>query len=157
MHRLGCIVLCLVLVLTACSTSTVSPVTSGFRCQVSITYDDLSAQATLERSEQGVTVLSFLSPRELDGFALSYDGQAVTVSYRGIELPLGDQVLPTSAVRVIDDALACCTVAESTVEFNGECDGGRFTVTFDPQSGFPTELYIESLDLRVFFTEWETL
>ncbi len=159
MARWIAVLVCLVL-LTSCAPSTPTPVADSFRCRVNITYDDLNAVAVLDRTQAGVTELTFSHPQEINGFIMKCNGEELTMEYRGISLSLAEDTVPVGAVvkaigYTLDEVLLKKSERPSSV-INGECAMGEYVLRIDESTGYPLSLEMPSLALKTEFFEWET-
>lgn len=159
MRRWMMVLLCGVMMLTACGKTEASPIVSGFRCRVDMNYDGLEASGVLDMTEEGITTLSFDSPDSLAGFGLQWDGSAVTYCYGALSLELDAQTLPVgTAITVIVKAFERCAAHpsrdRSTV--SGEDAFGAYELTFDPDSGYPLSLSCADIQLKASFSQWES-
>lgn len=155
MRRLAALFLCGILFLTACSSESVTPVVSGFRCRVEMTYDGQTASAVLDRTDSGVTTLLFDAPSALDGVAMQWNGEKITLQYAGMELAVENDRIPVgAAVKVLCEALEQCA-SHTGERYEGEASFGEYVIVLDASSGYPLTLECESLALTVCFSEWE--
>lgn len=152
-----CVTVALLLSLTACGKSAVTPTTDGFRCRVSLDYGGTVYEATLDRLDTAQATLTVAKPATLKGLTMTWDGQEVSVTYAGMTMSFEEATLPVSAAvtllcRTLD---ACRDQAEARSVYEGEIEGIPYTLAFDDQTGMPLTLSVPSVPIRAAFSAWE--
>ncbi len=155
MYRFVSVLLCCVLLCASCaSPKPTAPVTSGFRCVADIVYNDVSAQAVLDRTDASKTIVEFTSPTELVGLAMEYENGALSASYAGFRVQIDEAAVPVANVaKTIADVLARVSDCTTGVIAEYSVDGG--TLQVDPMSGLPMKMEFPSSNLIVSFSSWE--
>ncbi|MBR3268904.1 MAG: hypothetical protein IKI58_09350 [Oscillospiraceae bacterium] len=157
------------LLLTGCTAAeketAFSPhLTDSYTVQAEMTYTDGgTASLKLTRTQAEQWEAEFSEPASLSGMVLSFDGNAVSASYKGLAFTVPKSALPAKNMLVmvteIMDAVGsqkeipCKKQDDGTWTGSGDCSGGSYTVTFSG-SGEPVALEIPSQPLYIQFTEY---
>ena len=122
-----------------------------------------SAQLHLTRWGEDLWEAEFSEPATLSGVILTFDGDAVTASYKGLEFSVPKSALPAKNMLVLmTDALdqtaaaeqpVCSGKEDGTWCYAAECAGGSFTVTF-AESGEPLSFELPAQPLKVTFSAY---
>ena len=155
------------LLLTGCSgagqTSDFAPkLDAAYSVSAALSYGDKdTAELVLTRTDAQKWEAAFSDPPALSGVLLSFDGNAVSASYKGLAFTVPKTALPAKnmlalTTEILDAVseqkeLACSKLEDGTWQNAGECSGGSYTVTFS-DDGTPTELEIPSQPLRIVFS-----
>ena len=83
-----CLALLMALLLcTACNSQNKNPekpVTTGFACDVDMTYQDMRVKGHLTRMSAGTLKMEFTEPATLNGMSMEWDGETISVKYAGL-------------------------------------------------------------------------
>ena len=155
------------LLLTGCTASkqesAFSPqLHASYTLQTEMTFGEGgTASLTLTRTQPEQWEAAFSDPPALAGVVLSFDGNAVGASYKGLAFSVPKSALPAKnmlslTTEILDaigalDEIPCAEQDDGTWVGSGECTGGSYTVTFSG-SGEPVSLEIPSQPLRIQFT-----
>ena len=125
--------------------------------------DQQSAEMKLVRSGAGDWDAEFSAPETLSGVLLSFDGSAVTASYKGLAFTIPKNALPAKAMLCIvtdvldavqaQDALNCTAESDGSRTCSGDAEGGTYTLKFAPD-GTLTAFEMPGQPLKVTFTEY---
>ena len=143
-------------IITGCSSrKAIEPITSGFSCDVNITYGDMDIVCGLEITATGIFTARITEPAILNGMEFIWDGEKFELTYLGIKTDLDNSVLPSSDFIVaIRNILA--SIGSSTTEvkqknesylLEGQSELGDYSLYFRAD-GFPIELSVPSIDLE---------
>ncbi len=155
------------LLLTGCNAakqeSSFSPqLHSAYSVQAEMTFGDGGTAAlTLTRSQAEQWEAAFSDPPALAGVILTFDGNAVSASYKGLAFTVPKSALPAKnmlsvTTEILDaigalDEIPCAEQNDGTWVGSGESSGGSYTVTFTG-SGEPVSLEIPSQPLHIQFS-----
>lgn len=120
----------------------------------------------LTRIGDAVWDATFSEPPALSGVVLSFDGNAVSASYKGLAFTIPKSALPAkNMLGIVTEALDAADAAESlpcTQQedgnwcYQGNCAGGNYTLTF-AQSGEPLIFDLPSQPLKLTFSEFKVI
>ena len=112
-----------------------------------------SAALHLTRYGDALWDASFTEPTALAGVILTFDGDTVSASYKGLAFSVPKSALPAknmlaAATEALDEAAAsetlpCRLQEDGTWSCTGECAGGSYTLTFS-ESGEPMRFDLPS-------------
>ncbi len=144
------------------ATPITQPVTAGFRCDVRAEYGDMSLKGQLERGTDGVLSVELAEPPTLSGMRVSWDGETMTLTLGGMQVPVNADRVPQGAlVRSLLSALAAAPadgeVTDEGVVASGEADGRAYTVVYAPDTGLLQSLRVPQDDLTVMFEHVTTI
>ena len=134
----------------------------AYSVQADMTYaDGQQAALTLTRSGAGCWDAEFSEPAALSGVLLTFDGDAVSASYKGLAFTVPKSAMPAknmlvAATEILDglDGIAqlpCSATDDGTWISTGESAAGSYTVSFT-DSGELCALEIPSQPLTVTFS-----
>ena len=123
--------------------------------------DGEHAAVTLTRYAAGTWDAAFSEPPTLAGVVLSFDGNAVSASYKGLAFTVPKSAMPaksvlTAATDVLDslDGLSqipCTQAEDGTWSSTGESEAGSYTITFGAD-GTLTGFAVPSQPLTMTFS-----
>ena len=97
-----CLALLMALLLcTACNSQNKNPekpVTTGFACDVDMTYQDMRVKGHLTRMSAGTLKMEFTEPATLNGMSMEWDGETISVKYAGLSFGVDPAAVPESAL-----------------------------------------------------------
>lgn len=157
------------LLLTGCAgakeETAFSPVADeAYSVQAEMTYGD-GDQAVLLLTRSGAEQweAAFSDPPTLAGVTLSFDGNAVAASYKGLAFTVPKSALPAKNMLVLTtevldslegtSELPCTAKEDGTWITEGNCGGGEYSLIFT-ENGTPAELDIPSQPLHIVFTDY---
>ncbi len=152
----------LLVTLTACGKrgGTVLPITGGFSARVAIAYGEQSLEGKLDVGDDGGLTLAFSAPKTLAGITLGWNGEQMTVQMGDVTVDVDPERVPESALmksllEVSNDvrALMQGEGLPNGYAVSRTVDGMTYTLTFDPDSGFPSSLVVPDQQLNATFTE----
>ena len=162
----------LALTLTACEDA---PAPTGFCPTLDDSYavhavmdygEDAQATLDLTRYAAGEWEAVFAEPASLSGVMLTFEGSAVSASYKGLAFTVPKSALPaktmlllvTDVLDALDtlEEIPCTTNDDGSRMTSGESEGGSYTVTFDAD-GKLQGFAIPSQPLTVTFTEYHEM
>ena len=157
-----------VLICTACNSSPhepEKPVTTGFACDVDMTYQDMRIKGRLTRESAGTLQLAFSEPASLEGMSMQWDGETVTMKMGGISFGVDPADIPQSALgKGLLDALDAGfrsggdgQVTEKGLATTGDSVNGQFEILSDPESGQLLSMRIPELNIAASFSNFKTL
>lgn len=100
------------------------------------------ASLSMTRCADGVWDMTFSEPPALAGVVLTFDGNAVSASYKGLSFTVpksavGAKTMLLYVTDVLDsmaqtEQTVCTQKDDGTWQAGGDCDGGSYTVSFAP-------------------------
>ncbi len=153
---------------TACSSRAKEPekpVTTGFSCDVDMTYQDMHIKGRLTRPSTGTLKMEFAEPSSLEGISMEWDGENVTVKVGALSFGVSPEEIPESALgRGLLDALDAgfrtadgATVTDEGVSTTGDSVNGQFEILSDPTTGQLISLKIPGLNVTASFSNFQWL
>lgn len=139
----------------------------SFEVQADMEYGEgQTAQLHITRCSTALWEAAFAEPSTLSGVVLTFDGNAVTASYKGLEFTVPKSALPAKNMLVmVTDALdaaagigqlPCVEQEDGTWCYAADCDGGAFTLTFT-ESGEPLMFDLPSQPLKITFSDYQCI
>lgn len=139
----------------------------SYEADVLLAYgEDQTAGLHLTRIGDSVWDAAFTEPASLAGVVLSFDGSAVSASYKGLAFTIPKSALPaknmlgmvTEALDAADaaESLPCTQQEDGSWCYQGSCAGGNYTLTFG-QSGEPLVFDLPSQPLKLTFSEFRVI
>ncbi|MCQ2407536.1 MAG: hypothetical protein MJ065_03285 [Oscillospiraceae bacterium] len=135
----------------------------AYTTQAEMEYGDgQKAALELTRCTESLWEASFSEPASLAGVVLTFDGDAVSASYKGLAFTVpksafGAKNMLMYVTETLDNAAAetlICSQQEDGSWINhGECAGGAYTLTFS-ESGEPLMFDLPSQPLKLTFTSY---
>lgn len=137
---------------------------SSYTAQAEMEYGDgQTASLALTRCTDSLWEAAFSEPASLAGVVLTFDGDAVSASYKGLSFTvpksaLGAKNMLLYVTETLDstaaaDRLACAQQEDGSWRSSGECAGGAYTLTF-ADTGEPLIFDLPSQPLRLTFTSY---
>lgn len=157
-----------VLVCTACNSSAnepEKPVTTGFECDVNMTYQDMQVKGHLTRESAGTLQITFTEPAGLDGMSMQWDGENVTMKMGGISFGVDPSAIPQSALgKGLLDALDAGfrssesgQMTEKGLATTGDSVNGQFEILSDPENGQLLSMQIPELNVAATFSNFKAI
>lgn len=125
-----------------------------------------SASFHLTRMGDALWDAAFSEPASLSGVILTFDGDAVSASYKGLAFTVPKSALPaknmlgivTEALDAADaaEALPCTQQEDGSWRYQGECSGGSYTLTF-AESGEPLTFEVPAQPLKLTFSDFAVI
>lgn len=139
----------------------------SFEAQADMEYGEgQTAQIHITRCSADFWEAAFTEPATLSGVVLTFDGEIVTASYKGLEFTVPKSALPaknmlTMATEALDAAagaeqLPCTEQEDGTWCYAADCAGGSFTLTFT-DSGEPLVFDLPAQPLKITFSGYRCL
>jgi len=136
----------------------------AYTVQAEMDYaDGQQASLAITRCADGVWDMTFSEPPALAGVVLTFDGGAVSASYKGLSFTVpksavGAKTMLLYVTDVLDgfvgsEPIPCTQTDGGTWETSGECDGGAYTLTFSPD-GKLSGLTLPSQPLTLTFSDY---
>ena len=120
-----------------------------------------SAALTLTRNGEGVWDAAFSDPPALAGVLLSFDGNAVSASYKGLAFSVPKTALPAKNMLVLTtdildktaalESVPCKEQPDGTWAADGETESGSYTISFTAD-GILSGFSVPSQPLTIRFT-----
>ncbi len=157
----------MVSLLTACRRTSPSAelLGDGFTCTIEAQYQKMRVVGTVTRRSAGTLSVSFTEPATLDGLVAEWDGEQVTLSFRGLQFTVDPSSVPESALG--EEVLAALdavqrgdgerTVEDGKVTVAGNGTNGQYVLVCDADTGIPLSLSVPSLPLEVVFSNVNTM
>ena len=133
----------------------------AYEADVQLEYGDgQSADLHLTRCGNALWDAAFTEPPALAGVILTFDGDTVSASYKGLAFTVPKTALPAKnmlgiVTEALDAAAAAeslpCTQSDGSWSYQGDCPGGSYTMTF-AETGEPLVFDLPSQPLRLTFT-----
>lgn len=152
--------------LTACSPAAKEPekpVTTGFSCDVDMTYQDMQIKGRLTRMSAGMLKMEFEEPATLNGMSMEWDGEEVKVRMGALSFGVTPDQIPESALgRSVMEALdagfraeGSAAVTDKGLSTKGESVNGQFEILSDPTTGQLISLKIPAIGLTAAFSNFQ--
>ena len=160
-HRLLVLCTAMLLFFSACRRQpTADPLAIDFSCHFRAQYADMTAAGTLTRRTAGTLLLEFSEPETLNGLSADWDGETVTLRYKGLSFDVDPSKLPESAlgeqlILAFDAALrseGTHQAENGTVTITGGDASSPYTLVYDAKTGMPVSLSAPNVPLTVTFT-----
>lgn len=145
--------------------STEEPVSTGFECDVDLTYKDLNVQGHLSRLSAGTLMLDITAPKTLEGMTMQWDGETISLKMYGLSFGLDPAEIPETALgKSLLDALdgiqgtgqnPDSTLTDDGLLTRGSSTGGSFEFLSDPETGSLLSLKVPSADLTATFSNFQ--
>ncbi len=140
------------------------PISVDFICDFRAQYNDMTAEGTLTRRTAGTLLLEFSKPETLEGLTADWDGETVTLHYKGLSYDVDPDKLPESAlgeglISAFDAVLreeGTTQEKDGKVTVTGLSGKAEYTYVYDAESGAPVSLSIPSIPLTVTFSNTRT-
>ena len=156
--------------LTLCSCAVHAPeeaftpkLDSSYSVGAHMEYGDSAADLVLTRHSTGAWNADFSAPSALAGVCLTFDGNAVSASYQGLQFTVPKSAMPAKTMlltvtEVLDtaagtDAVQCTVQEDGTYRSAGTCEAGAYTLTFDA-AGVIAEMEMPDQPMKIKFTEY---
>ena len=154
------------LLCTAChsqSQNPEKPVTTGFACDVDMTYQDMRVKGRLTRMSAGTLKMEFTEPATLNGMSMEWDGETISVKYAGLSFGVDPTAVPESALgKGLLDALDAGfrsggegRMTDKGLSVTGQSVNGQFEMLSDPQTGQLLSLKIPELKVAAAFSNFQ--
>ncbi|MBR6107046.1 MAG: hypothetical protein IKQ39_03470 [Oscillospiraceae bacterium] len=139
-------------------------VDAAYSVQAEMSYGD-GEQAVLVLTRSGAEQweAAFSDPPTLAGVVLSFDGNAVAASYKGLSFTVPKSALPAKNMLVLvtevldsldgEDGLPCVQQEDGTWLNEGDCGGGQYSLYFT-EGGTPAGFDVPSQPLHITFSEY---
>ncbi len=140
----------------------VTPVTTGFSCEVSADYRGLQLKGTLERSADGQLRVSVSEPPTLRDVVVRWDGEEMAMELGGIRIPVNAELVPQGALiksllAVLSATPTAGEATESGYTHSGDIDGKAYTLVCAPDTGLLCALSVPEDELAVTFEKVKIL
>lgn len=141
------------------------PATTGFECDVDMTYQDMQLGGHLTRESAGALKLDFTSPASLDGISMLWDGETITMKAGALSFGVDPDAVPESALgRCLLDALDTGYRGEENGEItdeglaiSGQSVNGQFEILADPATGHLLSMKIPKLNVTAHFSNFRLI
>lgn len=137
-----------------------------FSCSTDISYGDFKSTATIKRLGNGLWDVEFSSPSTLAGVKLSYNGEDIAASYKGLTFSVPKDAAPVKGVlsmifnaidKSADDVNMPFKEKEGMKLFSGESEQGDFTISVDKATGNLVAFEIPNQKLKVKFADYAVI
>lgn len=128
--------------------------------------DGQSAALHLTRMGDTLWDAAFSEPATLSGVILTFDGDAVSASYKGLAFTVPKSALPaknmlgivTEAFDAADaaESLPCTQQQDGNWCYQGQCSGGSYTITFSA-SGEPLTFDLPAQPIKLTFSNFTVI
>ncbi len=136
----------------------------AYSVQAEMTYqDDNEAKLLLTRYGDENWDAAFSEPSALAGVILSFEGDAVSASYKGLSFTIPKTALPAKSMLVLlidvldaiaeEESIPCTKNDDGTWTVSGETEGGNYTLTFQ-QDGTLASFSIPNQPLDIQFSDY---
>lgn len=139
------------------------PVTTGFSCDVDMSYQDMQISGRLIRESAGTLTLEFTEPASLDGLSMQWDGETITMKAGALSFGVDPAAIPESALgKGLLDALDAGYRSQEEGELTdqglsttGQSVNGDFEILSDPATGSLLSLEIPKLHVTASFSNFQ--
>lgn len=165
MKKILSLFLCTILLVTATACKFGKPKETAapdlnrlFTCSAEILYADFEMSAELKRLGDGMWEVEFSAPKTLAGVKLTYSGDSISASYKGMSFTIPKDAAPVKAVftmifQTIDKTAVVpelpFTEEDGVIVFEGENDYGKFFISTDEETGDFIGFNMPDYDLEV--------
>lgn len=134
-----------------------------FDAKATIKMKDLTMEADINKTDIGVATFKIKEPKSLKDMEFQYNGEDVTVSYRGLSVKLDENSklassLASIIVSSIDKAASPSGVdvdiKGKQLAINGKSDAGKFEILLDKKTGSMMSLALPELDFECNFDDF---
>ncbi|MBR6761595.1 MAG: hypothetical protein IKM30_06125 [Oscillospiraceae bacterium] len=136
----------------------------AYSVQAEMTYqNDNEAKLLLTRYDNENWDAAFAEPSALAGVILSFEGDAVSASYKGLSFTIPKTALPAKSMLVLlidvldvigeEESIPCVKNDDGTWTVSGETEGGNYTLTFQ-QDGTLSSFSIPNQPLDIQFSDY---
>lgn len=138
-------------------------ITKGFTCDAVISYNGMSMTAYLMRPAPGSCRIEITDPIPVAGLVMDWSGDGFKLNYMGINVPFDTDVLPDSSfasaiVNVLETTAQTTefdvTATDTDTVYSAVCDSGKYTISFNTESGSLTGIDIPSINLSAVFSSF---
>lgn len=161
----------LVIMLPSCSggrTESKAPqnIISGFSCDMTVKYNNMSISARLTRPSAGVCCIEIKDPVPLSGMTLNWSGGEFSISYLGVSVPFNEEILPDAGFSegIINSLEAAVRETEFEIIKSGSNyiysaigSSGEYSLSFDENTGVLTGISIPSINLQADISGFESM
>ncbi|HCC34167.1 MAG TPA: hypothetical protein DEQ02_00420 [Ruminococcaceae bacterium] len=132
----------------------------GFSCDAKIRYGDMDLTVKVSRPGLQECIVEVIDPPPLDGLKMHWQGEDMSMSYKGLSLDLIDEMFPDTAFAgALNNVFNSLAAAQSLkvkeedgrMTFSGTGDSGGYSVTMNMQTGQLESISVPSLGLDVDF------
>lgn len=143
-----------------------SSIISGFSCDITLSYSDMSISAHMTWPSAGVCCIEIKEPASLSGMTLNWSGGEFSLSYMGIEVPFSEEILPNAgfAEGIVNSLEAAVQETEFEIIKSGNeyiysaiGKSGDYSLSFDENSGNLTGISVPSINLDAVISNFETM
>lgn len=140
-----------------------STMSKGFDAGATIRMKDLVMVGDINKTKSGALTIAIKEPKHLKGMTFEYDGDDVSVSYKGIKIKLDENSkLVSSALSVIVNAIDKASsdsgvnvgIDGKALIVSGDCDSGKFDIKLDKKTGSMISLKLDELDFECNFDDF---
>ena len=139
----------------------------AYSVSASLQYgDQQSAELTLTRYGTGSWDAAFSEPDSLAGVLLTFDGNVVTASYKGLAFTvpksaMAAKMMLSMTTEVLDslevpERIECKQQSDGTWESTGDSENGSYTVTFT-DAGVLSEFSMPGQPLTITFSDYKPI
>lgn len=134
-----------------------------FDAKATIKMKDLIMEADVNKTDIGVATFKIKEPKSLKGMEFQYNGNDVTVSYRGLSVKLDENSKLASSIAGIIVSSIDKAASPSGVDVDidgkalvikGESEAGRFKILLDKNTGSIVSLNVPELDFECNFDDF---
>ena len=130
---------------------------TGFTATANINYKGTSFQTKVEYTSQDLVKMEIITPENLKGVTMAWNGKDINIEYMGLSVNVGDSaVLGKAIMSSIVSAINEGTKAKGETKgdaiiVKGKVSSGEYTLTVDKSTGIPISLVIPSAGLSCDF------
>lgn len=151
------LIMMLAVFLCSCTEKEVAPVLDGLRFTANINYYNEKYVSDVSVSDNRMS-FTVLSPEDLSGLKLDFNGDKVTAEYMGLKYEPKTESMPVGNVAqkiygAIEDVIGKGNLKckkGNNVEYNGRINGKSYKFTFSP-SGLPIGIQMPDDSFSVAF------
>lgn len=137
-----------------------------FSCNAEIRYGDFEMSAVLKRLGDGMWEAECSAPKTLAGVKLSYNGDDITASFKGLSFSIPKTAAPVKSIfqlafSVIDKTAAGGELPmiekDGVLIFSGEAEQGKFEVRTDKETGNLLGFSMPAYELEITCSDFEAI
>lgn len=131
-----------------------------FDAKAKIKMKDLVLVADINKTDVGCATIKIAEPKSLKDMNFSYDGEDITIAYKGLSVKLDEKSkLVSSLVSIIVNSIdKAASDSGIDVKINGnaltvcgENESGKFNITIDKENGSIASINLPELDFECNF------
>lgn len=139
---------------------------ASFTSNITAVFGEHTVTAKFTQSSPGICTLDFLTPATIEPLEISYNSGSCTVTYDNLKFETDLSRFPQTAFgsvmvdtfkKLADETDVSCCYADGLWTYSGDNSAGKFTLTQNYETGFWQLLTVESVNLKIDFTDFSLI